>query len=162
MSVELIAGVRAGDKGARAEGALVLGGIVKEVKGSFGRMFRYACRLGIGCRGRVMIQSGYYANQNLLYDICYVAHLLSIVYSKVRTVASENPNSGQKSLCAKGGPVNASVSDCRLDVLSLFTKDLRSESFLRCRRRRISRSLIYTLETCFHEKIIRMEMSDRP
>ena len=95
-----------------------------------------------------------------MLSIVSIYCLLSIPKSKRST--SENPHSGEKSLCAKGGPVNASVSDCRLDVLSLFTKDLRSESFLRCRRRRISRSVIYTLETCFHEKISQMEISDRP
>jgi len=52
-------------------------------------MFRYAFRLGIGCRGRVIIQSRYYANENLFYDVYYAikpVHLLSIVYSKVQKV----------------------------------------------------------------------------
>jgi hypothetical protein len=98
-------------------------------------------------RGRVMIESLCYAMRTRtsisMPMLCYsTAHLflLSIPEPKNRpSICMENPHSGPKSLCVKGGPIKRLCF--RLNVIIVLTKETGFVCF-QCRRRRRRKSVL--------------------
>jgi hypothetical protein len=91
-------------------------------------------------RGRVMIESVYYAMRTRTYIYSYAMLSILPIYCllsspKSKKSTGENPHSGPKSLCVKGGPIKRLCF--RLNVIIVLTKETGFVCF-QCRRRRKS------------------------